>query len=120
METHPPLIDERPAYRRITSSNEEGETLAVTLYIRYTPTFLQLPARRHSRVNRQHDGIGTFADTDRAPSRRNLRKVSATDAHRTAWLLSVLGELVCHRHQQPAVRAGHGIKRLNQPFNRLA
>jgi hypothetical protein len=36
-----------------------------------------------------HDGVGTFADTHRAPSRRNLRRMIATDAHRTDSLSAI-------------------------------
>ena len=28
---------------------------------------------------------------------KKLRRITAVRAHRTAWVLSVLGELICHR-----------------------
>lgn len=53
------------------------------------------------------------------PWKQDRAGLTVSGAHRTAWVLSMLGELVCHRHQQPAVCARHGIKRLNQPFDRF-
>lgn len=40
-------------------------------------------------------------------------------ARKSCLAPSVLGKLVRHRQQEPAVRAGHRLKRLNQLFNRF-
>jgi len=46
-------------------------------------------------------------------------KDNAVGAHETNPGHSMLAKLIGHGQQEPAVRARHGVKRLNQPLDRL-
>ena len=73
-----------------------------------------------SSVRRQACVAGKGRDTPTLRPREGSVQVTTNNRTKQPGVLSVFGELLGHRHQEPAVCARHALKALDQPLDGLS